>query len=109
MANTFTSLHYQVIFSPKNREARIQDIEQRVWSYLGGIARENDMKTLLIEIAHHPMPSRSCVATRRPAALRRDRGLKPVETHGYHRVVAPRRDPTAVHLLRPINSFFLIR
>ena len=49
MANTFTSLHYHVIFSTKNREARIhQDIEQRVWSYLGGIARENDMRTLLI-------------------------------------------------------------
>ena len=49
MANTFTSLHYHVIFSTKNREPRIgQDIEQRVWSYLGGIARENDMKALLV-------------------------------------------------------------
>ncbi len=49
MANTFTSLHYHVIFSTKNRELLIhQDIEQRVWSYLGGIARENDMKALLV-------------------------------------------------------------
>ena len=49
MANTFTSLHYHVIFSTKNREPLIhQDIEQRVWSYLGGIARENDMKALLV-------------------------------------------------------------
>jgi REP element-mobilizing transposase RayT len=49
MANTFTSLHYHVIFSTKNREPWIrQDIEQRVWSYLGGIARENDMKALLV-------------------------------------------------------------
>ncbi len=49
MANTFTSLHYHVIFSTKNREPRIhQDNEQRVWSYLGGIARENDMKALLV-------------------------------------------------------------
>ena len=49
MANTFTSLHYHVNFSAKNREPRIhQDIEQRVWSYLGGIARENDMKALLV-------------------------------------------------------------
>ena len=49
MANTFTSLHYHVIFSTKSREPRIhQDVEQRVWSYLGGIARENDMKPLLI-------------------------------------------------------------
>ena len=49
MANTFTSLHYHVIFSTKNREPWIHpDIESRVWSYLGGIARENDMKAMLI-------------------------------------------------------------
>jgi REP element-mobilizing transposase RayT len=49
MANTFTSLHYHVIFSTKNREPWIRpDIESRVWSYLGGIARENDMKAILI-------------------------------------------------------------
>jgi REP element-mobilizing transposase RayT len=49
MANTFASLHYHVIFSTKNRESWIhQDIEQRVWSYLGGIARENDIKALLV-------------------------------------------------------------
>src|SRR6266853_2450052 len=42
MANTYTSLHCHVIFSTKNREPWIrQEIEQRVWSYLGGIAREN--------------------------------------------------------------------
>ena len=47
MANTFTSLHYHVIFSTKNREPWIhQDIEQRVWACLGGIARENDMKAI---------------------------------------------------------------
>lgn len=49
MANTYTSLHYHIIFSTKNREPWIrQDLEPRVWSYLGGIARENDMKALLI-------------------------------------------------------------
>jgi len=49
MANTFTSLHYHVIFSTKTREPWIRpDIEPRVWSYLGGIARENDMKAILI-------------------------------------------------------------
>jgi putative transposase len=48
MANTYTSLHYHVIFSTKNREPWIrQDLEQRIWSYLGGIARENDIKALL--------------------------------------------------------------
>jgi REP element-mobilizing transposase RayT len=49
MANTYTSLHYHVVFSTKNREPWLrQDIEERVWSYLGGIARENDMKALMI-------------------------------------------------------------
>jgi len=49
VANTFTSLHYHVIFSTKNRESRIhQDIEHRVWSYVGGIARENGVKALLV-------------------------------------------------------------
>ena len=49
MANTFTSLHCHVIFSTKNREPWLRaDNEERVWSYLGGIARENDMKPVMI-------------------------------------------------------------
>ena len=49
MANTFTSLQYHIVFSTKNREPWIrEDIEQRVWTYLGGIVRENEMKALLI-------------------------------------------------------------
>jgi REP element-mobilizing transposase RayT len=49
MANTYTSLHYHVVFSTKNREAWLrQDLEQRVWSCLGGIARENRLKAILI-------------------------------------------------------------
>jgi putative transposase len=44
MANTYTSLHYHIVFSTKNREPWIsQSIEQRVWEYLGGIARKNDI------------------------------------------------------------------
>lgn len=44
MANTFTSLHYHIVFSTKNRERWIRpDIEDRVWDYIGGIIRENDM------------------------------------------------------------------
>jgi putative transposase len=47
MANTFTSLNYHVIFSTKNREPWIShDIEERVWKFLGGIAREKGMKAL---------------------------------------------------------------
>jgi putative transposase len=49
MANTYTCLHYHVIFSTKHRERWItQDIEQRIWEYLGGIARQNDLKPLMI-------------------------------------------------------------
>lgn len=49
MANTFTSLHYHIIFSTKNRKPWITPhIEQRVWEYLGGIARENQMIALQV-------------------------------------------------------------
>ena len=49
MANTFTSLHYHLIFSTKNREPWIShDIEERIWKFFGGIARENEMKALQI-------------------------------------------------------------
>ncbi len=43
MANTYTSLHYHFIFSTKNREPWITlEVEQRIWEYLGGIARQID-------------------------------------------------------------------
>ena len=49
MANTFTSLHYHIIFSTKHREPWIaRDQEERLWAYLGGIARENRLKPLVI-------------------------------------------------------------
>jgi putative transposase len=42
MANTYTSLHYHITFSTKNRERWITpDLEPRIWAYLGGIARDN--------------------------------------------------------------------
>ena len=44
MANTYSSLHYHVVFSTKNRERLIaQEIEGRVWAYIGGIARKHRM------------------------------------------------------------------
>ena len=44
MANTYTSLHYHVVFSTKNRERWITpDMESRLWAYMGGVARENKM------------------------------------------------------------------
>ena len=49
MANTYTSLHYHVIFSTKRRERWLTPaIQERVWAYLGGIARENGLRPLLI-------------------------------------------------------------
>ena len=49
MGNTFTSLHCHFVFSTKHREPWIShEIEERVWSFLGGIARENGMKPIRI-------------------------------------------------------------
>ena len=49
MGNTFTSLHCHFVFRTKNREPWIShEIEGRVWSFLGGIARENGMKSIRI-------------------------------------------------------------
>jgi len=49
MANTYTSLHYHVIFSTKNREPWIvPDIEARIWAYIGGIARAHKMTALQV-------------------------------------------------------------
>ena len=47
MANTYTSLHDHIIFCTKNRHPWIHaDIEQRVWEYTGGIARQNDLRAI---------------------------------------------------------------
>ena len=49
MANTYTSLHYHVIFSTKNRLPWIKpNLESRIWSYIGGIARKRKMTALQI-------------------------------------------------------------
>ena len=49
MANTYTCLHYHAVFSTKNRERWIaQEFEGRVWDYLGGIARQNGLKPILV-------------------------------------------------------------
>ena len=49
MANTYTALHYHIIFSTKNREPWLMpDIEQRVWAFIGGIARTHNMTALQV-------------------------------------------------------------
>lgn len=49
MANTYTSLYYHIVFSTKNRLAWITpEIEERVWAYIGGIARHHRMTAIQI-------------------------------------------------------------
>jgi putative transposase len=49
MANTYISAYLHVIFSTKSREPTITDpMRERLWSYLGGIARENKLKALAV-------------------------------------------------------------
>ncbi|HMV49177.1 MAG TPA: IS200/IS605 family transposase [Blastocatellia bacterium] len=49
MANTYTSLYYHIVFSTKNRAPWIEpELEDRVWAYVGGIARKNKMTALQI-------------------------------------------------------------
>ena len=49
MANTYTAVHVHLVFSTKNRERWITpEIEDAVWSYLGGICRTHGIKALHI-------------------------------------------------------------
>ena len=49
MANSYISLYVHIVFSTKERQAMITpDLQNRLWAYIGGIARENHMKALSI-------------------------------------------------------------
>ncbi len=49
MANTYSSIHYHLVFSTKNHVAYLTpDIEQRVWAYIGGVARKHKMTALQV-------------------------------------------------------------
>ena len=49
MANTCTCLFYHIVFSTKNRDTWIaQEYEDRIWAYLGGIAKEIDATPIRI-------------------------------------------------------------
>ena len=49
MSNTYAALYYHIIFSTKHRQRWIKpDLEERIWPYLGGIARENEMTALKV-------------------------------------------------------------
>ena len=49
MSHTYCSALYHCVFSTKERRKSIApDIQPRLWAYMGGIARERDMKALAI-------------------------------------------------------------
>lgn len=49
MANTYTGLFYHIVFSTKNRVPFINnEIEKRLWAYIGGIARKHKMTALQV-------------------------------------------------------------
>jgi len=49
MAHTFTCLYFHIVFSTKFRRPTIPtELRPRLWSYMGGIARENRFRALAI-------------------------------------------------------------
>lgn len=49
MANTFSQIYLHFVFSTKNRADLIhRDIEERVWAYIGGIAKRHGMAPIQI-------------------------------------------------------------
>lgn len=49
MANTYSSLFYHIVFSTKNRVPFIKpELENRIWEYVGGVARHHKMTALQI-------------------------------------------------------------
>jgi len=47
MAETYSSLYVHVVFSTKGRQPTMRsDLRQRIWAYLGGIARGEEMKAI---------------------------------------------------------------
>lgn len=49
MANTYSSLFYHIVFSTKHRQNFIrQEIENRIWAYIGGIARKHKFTAIQV-------------------------------------------------------------
>ena len=49
MSHSYTSSFFHFVFSTKERRQTIHvDFRQRLWAYMGGIARENGMKALCL-------------------------------------------------------------
>ena len=49
MANTYSQIYFHIVFSTKNRVDFIRpEIENRVWAYIGGIARKHNMTAIQV-------------------------------------------------------------
>lgn len=49
MSHTYVSCHVHCVFSSKGRRKSIpEDVAERLWAYMGGIARENGMAALAV-------------------------------------------------------------
>ena len=49
MAHSYTSTLMHYVFSTKDRQKRIStDLRERLWPFMGGIARKNDMKAVAV-------------------------------------------------------------
>ncbi len=49
MENTYSNLFYHIVFSTKGRKDLIAcDIEERVWAYIGGIARNHEIVAIQV-------------------------------------------------------------
>ena len=54
MANTFSCLNIHCVFSTKERVWVLNpDIRERLWPYMGGIAKQNGMRRVLIFLKKH--------------------------------------------------------
>jgi REP element-mobilizing transposase RayT len=49
MADTFSALNVRCVFSTKNRQPLlVGEIKERFWAFMGGIAKQNEIKPLCI-------------------------------------------------------------
>ena len=49
MSHTYTAAHFHCVFSTKNHACDLTpEVRNRLWPYMGGIARENGMKALAV-------------------------------------------------------------
>ena len=49
MADTFSALHVHCVFATKNRQPLVVgEIKERFWAFMGGTAKQNEIKPLCI-------------------------------------------------------------